>query len=105
MNNLKLAVRNLLRNKRRSITTILAMVIGMVALLMFGGFISNIYFGMQTGIVRSQGHIHIYPQGYLEYGSSRPTDYYISDYKALITKLNNDQTLKRSEERRVGKEC
>jgi len=96
MNNLKLAVRNLLRNRRRSVTTILTMVIGMTALLLFGGFISSIYFGMQTEIVRSQGHLHIYPQGYLEYGSSRSTDYYIDDYKALINTINSDDFLKNS---------
>lgn len=95
MSNLILAIRNLLRNSRRSATTVLAMVIGLIALLLFGGFISNIYFGLQTGIVRSQGHLHIYPQGYLEYGSSRSTEYYIDNYKALITTLNNDKLLKR----------
>ena len=94
MNNLKLAVRNLTRNRRRSLTTILAMVIGMVALLLFGGFISSIYFGLQTGIVRSQGHLHIYQQGYLEYGSSRPSDYYIDQYKTVIDTIKQDDLLK-----------
>ncbi len=93
MNNLKLAVRNLLRNRRRSVTTISAMVIGMVALLLFGGFISSIYFGLQTSIVRSQGHLHIYPQGYLEFGASRPTDYFIDDYKSLIQQIKKDDWL------------
>jgi len=87
MNNLTLAIRNLLRNRHRTFTTAFTMVIGVVALLLFGGFISSIYFGLQTGIVRSQGHLHIYPKGYLEYGSSRPTDYYIDDYKNIIDVL------------------
>ncbi len=94
MNNLRLAIRNLSRNSRRSSTTVLTMVVGMIALLLFGGFISSIYFGLQTGIVRSQGHLHIYPQDYLEYGSSRPTDYFIDDYKSLINRLNDDEILK-----------
>jgi len=94
MNNLKLATRNLLRNSRRSGTTILTIVIGIIALLLFGGFISSIYFGLQTGIVRSQGHLHIYPQGYLEYGSSRSADYFIDDYMSLINTVKNDEILK-----------
>lgn len=94
MTNLQLAVRNLFRNRRRSLTTIVAMVIGMLALLLFGGFISSIYYGLQTGIVRSQGHIHIYPKGYLKYGTSRPTEYYIDDYKVLIEVLKNDEAIK-----------
>ncbi len=96
MNNLKLAVRNLIRNRRRSLTTIFAMVIGMIALLLFGGFISSIYFGLQTGIVQSQGHLHVYKEGHLEYGSSRPADYYIEDYKDVINKINSDALLKQS---------
>ena len=59
MSNLQLAIRNLFRNGRRSLMTIFAMVIGMLALLLFGGFISSIYYGLQTGIVRGQGHLHI----------------------------------------------
>jgi len=94
MNNLTLAIRNLLRNRHRTFTTAFTMVIGVVALLLFGGFISSIYFGLQTGIVRSQGHLHIYPKGYLEYGSSRPTDYYIDDYKNIIDVLQDDKFLK-----------
>lgn len=96
MNNLKLALRNLIRNRRRSLTTIFAMVIGMIALLLFGGFISSIYFGLQTGIVRTQGHLHIYKEGHLEFGSSRPTDYFIDDYKTVISTINNDEYLKQN---------
>ncbi len=94
MNNLSLATRNLLRNSRRSGTTILTIVIGIVALQLFGGFISSIYFGLETGTVRSQGHLHIYPQGYLEYGSSRSADYFIDDYMSLIDTVKNDEILK-----------
>lgn len=93
MNSLKLASRNLMRNRRRSLTTVLTMIIGVVALLLFGGFISSIYFGLQTSIVRSQGHIHIYPQGYLKYGSSRPADYYIDKYQEIILSLRQDKEL------------
>lgn len=96
MNNLKLAIRNLIRNRRRSLTTIFAMVIGMIALLLFGGFISSIYFGFQTGIVHTQGHLHIYKEGHLEFGSSRPSDYFIDDYKMVINKIQNDEYLKQN---------
>lgn len=94
MTNLQLAIRNLFRNSRRSFTTIFAMVIGMLALLLFGGFISSIFYGLQTGIVRSQGHLHIYPAGYLEFGSSRPTEYFIKDYSNLIKLIESDETIK-----------
>ena len=90
MMDLQLAIRNLFRNKRRSLMTIFAMIIGMLALLLFGGFISSIYYGLQTGIIRAQGHLHIYPEGYLEFGSSRPTEYFIKDYKTILKTLQKD---------------
>ena len=37
MKTLSLALRNLLRNRRRSLTTLLAMMIGLVTILVFGG--------------------------------------------------------------------
>ena len=94
MNNLKLALRNLLRNGRRTAMTAFTIAVGTIAMLLLGGFIANIYYGMQTGIVRSQGHLHIYPVGYLDFGSSRTTDFYIEDYQLLIQKLIADPLLK-----------
>ncbi len=94
MTRLQIAIRNLFRNRRRSLTTIFAMVIGMVALLLFGGFISSIYYGLQTGIIRSQGHLHIYPEGYLEYGSSRPGEYAIDDYSEIINLIKQDPVIR-----------
>ena len=88
-----IAVRSLLRNRRRSIVTMLSIVVGIVTLLVFGGFVSSIHFGMQTNIVRQQGHLHIMPRGYLEYGPSRPTDFYIEEYQELIDLIRNDAEL------------
>lgn len=90
---LSIPLRNLLRNRRRSIVTILSIVVGIVTLLMFGGFVSSIHFGMQTNIVRQQGHLRIMPQGYMEYGPSRPSDFYIEDYENLIDAIRSDKKL------------
>ena len=45
---LNLAVRNLLRNRRRSIATLLAMAIGSSSILLFGGYSTNINYTMHT---------------------------------------------------------
>ena len=42
MRTLSLALRNLLRNRRRSLTTLFAMVIGAVTILIFGGYSRDI---------------------------------------------------------------
>jgi putative ABC transport system permease protein len=84
---LVIAFRNILRNRRRTVITMLALLVGTAALLVFSGFISSIQFGMQTNIVRQQGHLHLYPKGFLEFGASRPGEMYIENYDRLIEKI------------------
>lgn len=93
MINLSIPIRSLLRNRRRSIVTMLSIVVGTVTMLIFGGFVSSIQFGMQTNIVRQQGHLHIMPKDYLEYGASRPGELYIDDYQKLIDAIKEDSEL------------
>ncbi len=77
-----LAVRNLKRNRRRSITTLAAIVVGTVAILLFGGYTRNIHYGLQMGFVRSGGHLQIQHQNYFLYGSGNPAAYGIAHYPA-----------------------
>ena len=51
MMTLNLALRNLLRNRRRSLATLIAMSIGCASILLFGGFSNNINYEMHTRIV------------------------------------------------------
>ncbi|WP_373974880.1 FtsX-like permease family protein [Chitinibacter sp. SCUT-21] len=95
MNTLSLAWRNLLRNRRRSLTTLLAMIIGAVAILLFGGYSGNINLGLQTGFVRSSGHLQIQHQDYFLYGTGNPAAYGIRDYQALIKAVQQDPELSR----------
>ena len=48
MKTFSLALRNLLRNRRRSLTTLFAMGIGAVTILIFGGYSRDITYGLQT---------------------------------------------------------
>lgn len=93
MNTLSLALRNLLRNRRRSLTTLLAMMIGSVAILLFGGYSGNINLGLQTGFVRSSGHLQIQHKDYFLYGSGNPAAYGIADYLQVIDALRRDPVL------------
>lgn len=93
MNLLSLALRNLLRNRRRSLATLLAMIVGLVAILTFGGYRSNILYGAQTGFVQQTGHVQIQRQGYFLDGGDNPTAYGIADYRRMIDLLNRDPVL------------
>ena len=93
MKTLALAWRNLLRNRRRSLTTLSAMVIGLTAILMFGGYRSNITYGMETGFVQSSGHLQIQRRGFFLEGGDNPTAYGILNYQHIVEVLRHDPVL------------
>ncbi len=84
---MKLAVRNILRNKRRSLVTLLAIGVGFAAISLFRGYVSNVYFGLRTSAIRGEGlgHLTIYKAGWLEKGKFEPERYMFS--KSEIEKV------------------
>ncbi len=88
-----LAVRNLERNRRRSITTLAAIVVGAVAILLFGGYTRNLRYGLQMGFVRSSGHLQIQHKDYFLYGSGNPAAYGIADYQRVMEVVRHDPVL------------
>ena len=92
---LSLAVRNLLRNRRRSLATLLAMAIGSSSVLMFGGYSSNIKYAMETSYVRSGGHLQIQHRDFYLYGSGNPTAYAIADSKRILDAILADEVLRK----------
>ena len=93
MRTLSLALRNLLRNRRRSLTTLLAMVIGAVTVLVFGGYARNITLSLQTGYVMRGGHLQIQRKDFFLYGTGNPAAYGIADYKHVIEVVSRDPVL------------
>lgn len=93
MMTLSLALRNLLRNRRRSLATLLAMAIGSTSILLFGGFIGLIDYEMQTRNVQRGGHLQIQHRDFFLYGSGNPTGYGISDYTRILAAIQNDEVL------------
>jgi putative ABC transport system permease protein len=91
---LKIAFRNILRNRRRSAMTGSAIAVGAVAMLLFGGFISFIFAGLETGMVRSGGHLTVFRSGYFLFGAGNPSAYGIPDYQAVMTLIRQDPVLK-----------
>lgn len=89
-----IALRNLLRNRRRSLATLLALAVGALALLLFGGYITNIRYSMQTAYIRTGGHLQVQHRDYFFYGSGDPTAYGITDYEQLLTAIREDKILK-----------
>jgi putative ABC transport system permease protein len=88
-----LAWRNLLRNRRRSIATLLAISIGATSILLFGGYSRYVVLGIQTEFIGRVGHLQIQRQGYFKYGSGSPEAYGIVNYKDIISKVKSDPVL------------
>jgi putative ABC transport system permease protein len=90
---LSLALRNLLRNRRRSLTTLVAMMLGAVTILLFGGYSRNIILSLQTGYVLRSGHLQIQRKDYFLYGSGNPAAYGIAGYQGVIDLVARDPVL------------
>jgi putative ABC transport system permease protein len=94
MMTLSLAVRNLLRNRRRSLATLLAMAIGATSILLFGGFSTNVNYELHTRHVQKGGHLQIQHRDFYLYGSGNPTAYGIADYARILAAIGDDEVLK-----------
>lgn len=90
-----IALRNLLKNGRRSIITITSIGIGGLAMMLFGGFVTSIYFGVQTSMIQEQGQLQIYQRDYLKFGAADPDNYTINNYQAVEDLLLSDPELKK----------
>ena len=89
-----LALRNLLRNRRRSLATVLAMAIGSASILLFGGFKTNVSYELHTRHVQKGGHLQIQHRDFYLYGTGNPTAYGIDDYTKILTAIQNDEVLR-----------
>jgi putative ABC transport system permease protein len=77
---IKIAVRNLTLNLRRSVFTILAVAVGFAAVNVFGGFADYIFAGLRDGFIYAQGegHLSIFKAGYLTEGKIDTARFLIS---------------------------
>jgi putative ABC transport system permease protein len=77
---MKLALRNILRNKRRSLVTLLAIGVGFAAVGLFYGYVSNVYSGLRVSAIRGEGlgNLTIFKAGWNEKGKLEPEKYMLS---------------------------
>jgi putative ABC transport system permease protein len=77
---LKFALRNLLRQKGRTAMTLAAIIIGVMGLILSGGFVEDIFIQLREATIHSRlGHFQIYRQGYLENWSKDPGNHLMPD--------------------------
>ena len=93
MNPFRLALRNILRNYRRSLMTVLALAVGTMAVLVFDGYVEDTVRGLQTSTVRSTGHLQVVVKGYFEFGRGNPARFAMANYEAVAARLRADPQL------------
>ncbi|MBP1148188.1 ABC transporter permease [Methylocaldum sp. RMAD-M] len=78
---IKLALRNLFRNRRRSLFTILAIGLGFAAVNTLGGFTAYIFTSLKDSYIYAQGngHLSVFKTGFLQEGKLDPTRYLIDE--------------------------
>lgn len=89
----KIAFRNILRNRRRSFLTMLAIVVGAMAVVLFGEYVAFVKAGLETSAVRSGGHLTIFREGYIDYGAGNPGAFAIQDYDMVMRSIQADPSL------------
>lgn len=94
MQTFKLALRNLLRNRRRTFSTLCAIIVGAIGILLFGGYNRSIEYSLQTTFVRDTGHLQIQHKDYLLYGTANPAEYSIKHYQKIMALIDKDPELR-----------
>ncbi|MCB1077010.1 MAG: ABC transporter permease [Verrucomicrobiae bacterium] len=76
-----LAFRNLLRNARRSATTIAAVALGYAAVNIMGGFATYMFVSIEQAYIFDQtnGHVQVWKEGARLYGGSDPGAYLLTE--------------------------
>jgi putative ABC transport system permease protein len=90
----KIALRNILRNGRRSLMTASAIAVGAIALILFGEYNDFSFLGLQTQAVVVSGHLSVFQNGYFDFGSGNPAGYSIANYRNVIRLIEDDPELK-----------
>jgi putative ABC transport system permease protein len=91
---LKIGFRNLMKHYRRSIKTILTVVIGLSACLLLQGFISYTLWGLKESLINGGlGHFQVYQQGFLQQ-TDEPYQYLIPDYSTVMEAIRKIPNIK-----------
>jgi putative ABC transport system permease protein len=77
---IKIAFRNLIKNRRRSAITAISIAFGFAAVNLFSGFAEYMYTGNRITAIfgKADGHLTIFKKGYLESGQLDPARYLLT---------------------------
>jgi len=88
-----IALRNIFRNARRSLTTMLTIAVGGAAMLVFAAYALYDVYVVQTTTVQRGGHLTVYHKGYFDFGSGDPAIWGIADYESVARIIRGDPVM------------
>ena len=87
----RLALRNLLRQRRRTALTLMVVVAGFLALSLAGGFMAQTFQGLSDAAIRGGlGHLQVMPTGAMEGDEAQSLEKALPDGEALAARLRQD---------------
>lgn len=87
---IRLALRNILRQRRRSVIAIVAISFGVIAMMLAAGFIEWIFWATREGVAVTQlGHIQVIKPGYYENGQADPFAYLLPQQSPALSELQS----------------
>ena len=87
----RLALRNLLRQRRRTALTLMVIVAGFLALSLAGGFMAQTFQGLSDSAIRGGlGHLQVLPAGNLDGDEAQSLEHALPDGEALAARLRQD---------------
>lgn len=87
---IKLALRNIFRNRRRSAITLAVIIFGAVGLILFGGYKAVTFRGLRESTIRGRlGHLQIFGAGH-EKGSQKPLEHALENVTVLRAAIEKD---------------
>jgi putative ABC transport system permease protein len=87
----RLALRNLLRQRRRTALTLMVIIAGFMALSLAGGFMEQTFQGLSDAAIRGGlGHLQVMPPGAMEGDEAQSLEKSLPDGEALAMRLRRD---------------
>jgi putative ABC transport system permease protein len=86
---LKIGIKNLLKNKRKTLLTLLTISLGFSCLLLSKGYVNYCLWGLRESIINGgTGHFQIFHAGFKEKKDDDSFSYLITDYKNVIRQIS-----------------
>lgn len=85
---MRLAIRNVFRQRLRTLATLVAIASGVAGLILAGGFVRDIYIQLGEAVIHSQtGHVQIFMRDFLSKGTRQPDKFLIPDAAAIAARV------------------